>query len=373
MKKWTLLVLSMILAFGSLNAQSEKMKIAVMDFKAGVGVSTSEVEGLSDMLINTLYETKKFNIIERSQLNHVLDEWNFQSSDLTNEQLVQVGRILGVKAVLVGTVNFLSEHKNIDGSYTGEYNVDVRAVDVESGEILTTAGATKSSNSTYRGMMEKIGKRLAENLVEDIVTPEKPKDPEKPKKESFRKSGFTLRPELGLNIPAGFSKTSIALSPDIELALGYQIGSHFFMGVIGGFGGILNSYYNQSYDSYYDHIDPIEYSSSFFPIMADIRWYIIDHKYSFIIDAQVGMSLYTEYRDGSHWEGNQYILTDEPKKSIVGFSSYKVNFGFAIGNYEILFGGVLCDVPYSAEAWGLNFNVAYRFDTNTTFKDLKWW
>lgn len=149
-------------------AQNKKMKIAVMDFKAGVGVSANEVEGLSDMLINTMYESGKFNIVERSQINQVLKEQKFQASELTNEQLAQVGRILGVESVLIGTVNFLAEHKNIDGSMTGEYNVDVRAVDVESGEVVTTAGAAKSSGSTYRAMMEKIGRQLAANLMEEV-------------------------------------------------------------------------------------------------------------------------------------------------------------------------------------------------------------
>ena len=59
MKRLTLLLLSLLLAFGSLEAQNKdkKMKIAVMDFRAGVGVKESEVQGLSDMLINTMYES----------------------------------------------------------------------------------------------------------------------------------------------------------------------------------------------------------------------------------------------------------------------------------------------------------------------------
>lgn len=168
MKKISLIIM-LLMAFAiTAAAQNKKMKIAVMDFKAGVGVSANEVEGLSDMLINTLYESGKFSIVERSQINQVLKEQKFQASELTNEQLAQVGRILGVESVLIGTVNFLAEHKNIDGSMTGEYNVDVRAVDVESGEVVTTAGAAKSSGSTYRAMMERIGRQLAANLMEEV-------------------------------------------------------------------------------------------------------------------------------------------------------------------------------------------------------------
>jgi len=168
MKKISLIIMLLMAFAMAATAQNKKMKIAVMDFRAGVGVNANEVEGLSDMLINTLFETKKFSIVERTQLYEVLKEQNLQG-ELTVQQCVKVGRILGVESVLIGTVNFLAEHKNIDGSMTGEYNVDIRAVSVESGEVVTTAGGTKSSGSTYRAMMEKIAWQLAENLTGDAI------------------------------------------------------------------------------------------------------------------------------------------------------------------------------------------------------------
>lgn len=168
MKKISLIIMLLMVFAMTATAQNKKMKIAVMDFKAGVGVNANEVEGLSDMLINTMFETKKFDIVERSQINQVLKEQKLQG-DLTVQQCVQVGRILGVESVLIGTVNFLAEHKNYDGSVSGEYNVDIRAVSVESGQILTTAGAAKSSGSTYRALMERIARQLAANLVDDEV------------------------------------------------------------------------------------------------------------------------------------------------------------------------------------------------------------
>ena len=166
MKKISLIIMLLMAFAMTATAQNKKMKIAVMDFKAGVGVNANEVEGLSDMLINTLFETKKFDIVERSQLNEVLKEQKLQG-ELTVQQCVQVGRILGVESVLIVTVNFLAEHKNLDGSMTGEYNVDIRAVSVESGQILTTAGAAKSYSSTYRALMERIARQLAENLMDE--------------------------------------------------------------------------------------------------------------------------------------------------------------------------------------------------------------
>ncbi len=338
MKKLTLLFISLLLVLGSLeaqNKQNKKMKIAVMDFKAGVGVAESEVQGLSDMLINTLYESGKFSIVERSQINQVLKEQRFQTSELTNEQLAQVGRILGVESVLIGTVNFLAEHKNLDGSITGEYNVDVRAVDVESGEIVTTAGAAKSSGSTYRAMMEKIGRQLASNLTEEV--PELVVEQPKPKKDGFRKSGFTLRPELGFvygkhTWTDGSGTYESMIGATADLAIGYQVGSHFFFGAVVGYGG--EYHYHSSYDQAY----------SLVPLMADVRWYIINHKNTFVVDVQGGVNL-------------NYDLQ----------AMLRGSAGFAFGNWEAMAGVQWLDECNVGV--GFNFNVAYRF--GNVFR--KWW
>ena len=327
MKKISLIIMLLMAFAMTATAQNKKMKIAVMDFKAGVGVNAAEVEGLSDMLINTMYESGKFNIVERSQIKQVLKEWDFQASELTNEQLVQVGRILGVESVLIGTVNFLAEHKNLDGSMTGEYNVDIRAVDVESGEVVTTAGAAKSSGSTYRAMMEKIGRQLASNLTEEV--PELVVEQPKPKKDGFRKSGFTLRPELGFVYGKDGYVSMIGATAD--LAIGYQVGSHFFFGAVVGYGG--EHHYHSSYrDEAY----------SLVPLMADVRWYIINHKNTFVVDVQGGVN-----------------LNDESRAMLRGSA------GFAFGNWEALAGVQL----YHWEMVGFNFNVAYRF--GNVFR--KWW
>ena len=147
----------------------EKVKIAVMEFEEGVGLNKSEVNGLSDMLINSLFKGGKFSIVERSQLNKVLTELNLQrNTEFSQKDLARMGELLGVRALILGRVNFMASGKEVkDGSEVvkGEYNVDVRAVLCENGELITTAGATKTNDITYRDLMENIAKQLEENLV----------------------------------------------------------------------------------------------------------------------------------------------------------------------------------------------------------------
>ncbi len=316
MKK-AMLFLALLLMIGQISAQNKKVKVAVMDFKNGVGVEKKEVMGLSDILINSLYETGKFSIIERSQLDKVFKELDFQASELSNEQLAQVGRILGVNSILVGTVNFIASTKSSDGSYYGEYNVDVRAVDVESGEIITTAGATKMSNQTYREMMEKISRQLASNLADgEVPVVETPKI----EKEHFRKKGFVVRPEAGGSVGLSDHPGSTEVGPSAKLALGYQAGPHWFFGAIGGLYGFAKEYYMSS-----------------FGIGGDIRWYLIDHENSFIIDFNAGYC----------WE--YYV---------------QLSAGFAFKNFETSIGW------YYEQHASININLSYRFGLGNI---KKWW
>ena len=168
-KRTMLAIIAMLIA-GAVNAQ--KPKLAVMDFMAGVGLYQNDVNGLSDMLINSLFNTERFELIERGQLCQLIGETNLQKSSLSAGQLQQLA-IKGVNFLLLGTVNLTG----------GEYNVDIRVVDVGTGQLYSTAGVTKLSGQTYRDMMPKLANELATKLPQTVsatvtVIPvsEKPKE-----------------------------------------------------------------------------------------------------------------------------------------------------------------------------------------------------
>ena len=69
-----MLAIIAMLIVGTVNAQ--KPKLAVMDFVAGVSLYQNDVNGLSDMLINSLFNTGRFELIERGQLCQLIGETN---------------------------------------------------------------------------------------------------------------------------------------------------------------------------------------------------------------------------------------------------------------------------------------------------------
>ena len=149
------------MAFTMINAT---ISLAVMDFKPGSS-KADNLEGLSDMLINSLYESGNYDIVERSQINYALNELGLQGKYLSTADLTRMGKYLKVSHVLVGTVNFIPTGNSSDpGFIEGEYNIDVRIVDVNSSRVVATAGVTKNSSQTYRSLMPELASQLSQKI-----------------------------------------------------------------------------------------------------------------------------------------------------------------------------------------------------------------
>ena len=150
MKKWVILF-AVLIGFGIYaNAQN---KIAVIDFKAGTGVTQSDVEGLSAMFV-TYFSPQGFALVERTQIDRIITEQGFQKSRLTEQQMVRIGQILNLSKIVVGDITVIS----------GQYNVEVRAIDVETGVISAKDGATWARGTSYRELMRSLATRLAQQL-----------------------------------------------------------------------------------------------------------------------------------------------------------------------------------------------------------------
>ncbi len=112
--------------------------IAILDLE-GRGISTAEAATLTDRLRNSLVRTGGITIVERGQMEQILDEQNFQLTGCTsNECAVEVGQLLGVTSMLAGSIGLVGS----------TYSVDIRAVDVQSGQI------TNSLWRDYRGEID---------------------------------------------------------------------------------------------------------------------------------------------------------------------------------------------------------------------------
>lgn len=139
----------MCFATSSVKAQ----RCAVLEFKAGVGISQADVDGISAIFI-TYFRPSGYTMVERTQIDKVIEELGFQRSNMTQSQMVRIGRILNVSKIVVGDINFVMN----------QYNVDARVISVETGTIIATEGATFATSS-YRNSMQNVATKLAAKIA----------------------------------------------------------------------------------------------------------------------------------------------------------------------------------------------------------------
>lgn len=152
----------------TMNAQ----RCAVLEFKAGVGISQADVDGISAIFI-TYFQPAGYTMVERSQIDKAIEEQRFQRSSMTESQMVRIGQILNVSKIVVGDVNIVM----------GQYNVDARVINIETGTVSATEGATFAKGASYRATMQSLAQKLAGKIAirqGTTVAPSTPSTPSTP-------------------------------------------------------------------------------------------------------------------------------------------------------------------------------------------------
>jgi curli biogenesis system outer membrane secretion channel CsgG len=177
------LVLATFLVMGSAGpaaAQSTRPTIAVLGFEYGTiqrwWSGTQDIgEGISDLIVDELVNDGSFRVIERKRLDAILAEQNFSNSeraDPSAKTVAQIGKALGVRYLVVGSITkFGTEKSNKSfsgggygsafglgqvGTAKGKANVAItaRIIDTTTGEIMASAkgdGTSKRSGLLLGG------------------------------------------------------------------------------------------------------------------------------------------------------------------------------------------------------------------------------
>ena len=148
----------------SAEAQSKRPLIAVMDFDYGTidnwWGQYDIGKGMADQVVNALLEDGSFRVIERKKLDTILAEQDFAASDRADPsaaKLAKMGKVLGVKYILAGSITKFSTEKrgggaSIKGVHLGgskaksQVALTARVIDATTGEILISAKGLGESN-----------------------------------------------------------------------------------------------------------------------------------------------------------------------------------------------------------------------------------
>ena len=120
--------------------------IAILDFVNIDGKKSVLGQYLAEQISNSLFQNSNLKIVERAQINRIIDEHNFNMSGFVdNETAAKIGYMLGATAVTIGTLTKVGN----------EISVNIKIIETES-SLLLSSGATQISGSEYVEMYNQI-------------------------------------------------------------------------------------------------------------------------------------------------------------------------------------------------------------------------
>jgi curli biogenesis system outer membrane secretion channel CsgG len=168
-----------------------KKRIVVMDFDYGTTNSyyssyrgVGAAKGISELLINELVNNGTYTVVDRSKLDQALKQEN-RTGSMDAGTAAEIGKKLGVDAVLIGTITkFNIDKQSGGGSFMGigggsqktkaTVQIDVRLIGTASGDILATAKAVgeadqSDSNISVMGLGGNSGSSNEDGLLSAAV------------------------------------------------------------------------------------------------------------------------------------------------------------------------------------------------------------
>lgn len=153
LRRGACLFLFLFLIFPS--AYASKITVAVLDFD-GKNVKSESAEAVTELLRTELFSTGRFSVVERQKIKSVLDEQKLQMSGVTDsEQAVEIGKLLNVQAILLGSVS----------KFGMTYLVNTRLVNVRSGlVVLAESKECRGGESKLPDTISELADAIAEQI-----------------------------------------------------------------------------------------------------------------------------------------------------------------------------------------------------------------
>ena len=144
-------------------AQDARPGIAVLDFDVGatIGQDPDDYQalwrGLASMTLNELTANPAVRVVERAQLQQILQEQNLgREGRVDPSTIVQIGRLIGAKYMVSGTLY----------DVRGDFRIDARLFNAETGEVIRTQRVQGRLDNVFT-----LVEMLAQQLMRDANLP----------------------------------------------------------------------------------------------------------------------------------------------------------------------------------------------------------
>ncbi|MGB3541828.1 CsgG/HfaB family protein [Rubrivirga sp.] len=140
--------------------------VAVLAFENNTGDPRYDPlgRGLAHMMTSDLSAVPTLNLVERDQLQALIDELGLQqTAHFDQETALQVGLFIGADHIVLGSISAMQP----------EMRLDTRVVNVETAEVVQTATVTGDENALFD-----LQQRLAVSLIDgiDVVMTDEARD-----------------------------------------------------------------------------------------------------------------------------------------------------------------------------------------------------
>jgi TolB-like protein len=148
---------NMIVGKKTIKLVGERMSVAVLPFE-NKGASQDLGEIILDKMITALFSQERFRVIERTQLDKILQEQQLALSGVLDASTAAaLGKGLGVDAIIMGSVA---------ATRSGSLSIDARAIDTESATIIVAHDAYSGSADalSVKNTVENLAHKFTESL-----------------------------------------------------------------------------------------------------------------------------------------------------------------------------------------------------------------
>ena len=136
----------------------QRTKIAVLDFEV-VGENKSENGSVGTMVaewfITSIVKTGRFDVVERAMMKKIVEEQKLSVMGLIDEEsATKAGKILGVKAIVTGSVLDLKDR----------FEINSRLINVENGSIIAAESIRGNNGGDTRSIVEQLTEKIINNF-----------------------------------------------------------------------------------------------------------------------------------------------------------------------------------------------------------------
>jgi len=166
MLKYRLFLVVFLLAFITFTGTSlfsqDQLRIAIMDFQNLSNISNLDYleKAIPEILITDLSLSKEIKIVERTRLEEILKEMQLTlSGAVDQERIVEVGKIAGAKAILLGSIIKAGE----------TFRIDSRLIDASTGEVILAEKKEWSSESEVIAAVDLLAEQIIKSLTGESI------------------------------------------------------------------------------------------------------------------------------------------------------------------------------------------------------------